>query len=98
MLNAELLKFITTLRRVYLDNRKKFGAYLVDTGENFGLKNCITSSKYYVVHETTKVAIGMYAEEQLAINLAIGLEKRDQLFLSEEIEKMLIKSSETSEN
>jgi hypothetical protein len=48
------------------------------------------------VHEITKAAIGMYAEEQLAINLAIGLDKRDRLHLSEEIEKILINSPETN--
>jgi len=72
-----------------LESRKKFGIYLVATGFDFGLKNCITSNKYYVVNEITKIAIGMYTEEQLAINLAKGLDKRDQKRLSDEMDKIL---------
>jgi len=81
-----------------LDKRKKFGYYLVDTGFNFGLKDCITSRYYYVVHQQTKVAFGMYHKEEFAINLAIGLEKKDRLLLSEEIDKLLLNSSETKNN
>jgi hypothetical protein len=89
-----------------VDERKVYGQYIVGQGKDFkvkpnkthyGFDKMLISDRWYIVHITGKV-LGNYDNETFASNLAKGLDKRDQLKLSEEIEKILLKSSETSEN
>ena len=87
-----------------MDNRKVYGQYIVGKGNEFkvkenkihyGYEKSLEPEMYYIVHITGKV-LGMYNNETFATNLAMGLDKRDQKILSDEIEKILINSPETN--
>ena len=105
MLSVELLKFIITLKRVYwVDERKVYGQYIVGQGKDFrvkpnkthyGIDKMLIQDAWYVVHITGQI-LGTYTDETLATILAKGLDGRDRMELSEEIEQMLLESSETS--
>ena len=89
-----------------MDERKVYGQYIVGLGRDFrvkpnkthyGIDKTLIPDAWYVVHITGQI-LGTYTDEALATILAKGLDGRDRMELSEEIEKMLIKSSKTSEN
>lgn len=80
-----------------MDNRKVYGQYIVGQGKDFKVKpakthygydKTLTPDSWYIVHITGKV-LGMYANEMFAQTLAIGLDKRDQKILADEMDRIL---------
>lgn len=73
------------------------GKYIVGEGKDFrpakenhiGYDNSLDPNRWYIVDGDTLKILGSYETRELAINLAIFLDKADHLKLDNEIEKIL---------
>ena len=81
--------------------KRRRGHYVVGNGADFQLKRdptvygyfgydrTLDPKRYYVVHAPTGKIVGHYEHEELAISLAIGLDRGNKKKLADEMEKVL---------
>ncbi len=79
--------------------KRKKGQYILGQGKDFtvklpsnGIGYCIELEPdwWYVVHAPTGKIVGYYANEELAVNLAIGSDLKDRKELDKQMENVIL--------